>query len=145
MLLTTESSQHHRQKRQPNVFCLQIETPPPRKPKEKTINWNLIKPIEPTPNLQEMQKLEKQVKQLLKEAISQSQNMRCCTGKTNYFLFTKTMAWGERIREKRGKTTMGGPCLDSVSKRPVTRKHFWEGQISLNMDLVISEASYWLD
>ena len=57
-----------------------------------------------------MQKLEKQVKQLLKEAVSRGQNRRCCTGKTIFF-FTKTVAWGEGIviiERKEAKQPMVG-------------------------------------
>lgn len=87
-------------------------------------------------NLQEMQKLEKQVKQVLKEAISQSQNMRCCTGKTNYFLFTKTMffvykkknkkQWPEEkgLERKEAKQPMGGLCWDSVTKSQLQENIF---------------------
>ena len=64
---------------------------------------------------------------------------------------TNSKAWGKiriTITEKERKEVkqpMGGPCLDSVLNRPIARKHFWAGQVNLNMAWVISKASYRFD
>ena len=119
------------------------------------LNPKLIKFLHLTNNLQEMQKLDKQVKQLLKEAIRRGQNRRCCTGKTIFFFLQKQ--WPEEKglslqREKRQNNqwwALIGFCIKETGcKKTFLRGpdkfeyglgHIWEGQISLNMDQVISE------
>lgn len=89
---------------------------------QKPLNLNLIESVDLIIPLQETQKVEKQEKQQLKEAIHQTQNVSHATGLATWFLPASSSRALFQKTERRPSSPCG-PGVDPVLERPIAERN----------------------